>query len=102
MSNEWIPIKHNWNDDTVIDVYIPVQDFSSALRAMMAVRNVNMVELAEQIEVSATSVYNWRIGKRFPNKMNIEKLCNALLIDDNIMELLIEQQKSCDTTTSNQ
>lgn len=101
MSNLWIPTKHNWDNDT-IDVYIPVHDFSSALRAMMAVRNVNMVELAEQIEVSATSVYLWRIGKRFPNKMNIEKLCNVLSIDDNIMELLIEQQKSCDTTTSNQ
>lgn len=65
------------NDNTVIDVYIPVQDFSSALRAMMAIRNINIPVLAEQIGVSVTSVYNWRIGKRLPNKMHIEQLCNV-------------------------
>lgn len=90
------------NDNTVIDVYIPVQDFSSALRAMMAIRNINIPVLAERIGVSVTSVYNWRIGKRLPNKMHIEQLCNVLSMDENIVSLLIERQKSRDITTSNQ
>ena len=84
--------------NTVIDVYIPVKDFSSALRAMMAIHNINIPVLAEQIGVSVTSVYNWRIGRRLPNKMHIEQLCDVLSMDEYVVELLLEQQKSRDTT----
>lgn len=77
----------------VADVYIPVQDFSSALRAMMAINDLTDDNLGEQIGVNRMTVLNWRKGHQIPSEKNLKKLCEILGIDENVVKMLIEREK---------
>lgn len=84
---------HNWINPTVADVYIPVTNFSSALRAMIAIKKITVNEISKQIGVHESAVRHWCCGRRFPRKETLTKLCDFLSIDESIAQMLIEQEK---------
>lgn len=77
----------------VVDVYIPVQDFSSALCAMMAIQNLTNEKLGQQLGVHRETVRHWTTGMQSPRDENLNKLCELLGIDENIAKMLIEREK---------
>lgn len=87
------PRIHNWNDPTIVDIYIPVVNFSSALRAMMAINDLTDDNLGEQIGVNRMTVSNWRKGHQIPSGKNLTKLCEFLEMDEDIVKILIAQEK---------
>ncbi len=78
----------------VADVYIPVKDFSSALRAMMAIQNLTNEKLGQQLGVHRETVRHWTIGTQSPRDENLNKLCELLGIDENVAKMLIEREKN--------
>lgn len=74
-------------------VFIPVQDFSSALRAMISIEKIPVKEISKQLGVHESAVRHWCYGRRFPRKETLTKLCDFLSIDEGIAQMLIEQEK---------
>lgn len=87
------PRIHNWNDPTIVDIYIPVENFSSALRAMIAIKQLSSEEVGNRIGVAHSTVRFWCVGRMFPRKENLTKLCEFLEMDEDIVKILIEQEK---------
>ena len=84
---------HNWYDPTVVDVYIPVKDFSSGLRAVMAIKQLTNEQLGKQLGVHRETVRHWATGNQIPNDKNLKKLCEFLSIDEDVAKMLIKQEE---------
>lgn len=87
---------HYWNDPTVVDFYIPVTKFSSALRAMMAIKQLTNERLGKRLGVHRETVRHWVTGNQIPSGDNLKKLCEFLSIDEGVAKMLIKQEEeSC-------
>ena len=84
---------HYWDDPTVVDFYIPVKDFSSALRAMMAIKQLTNEQLGKQLGLNRETIRHWALGLQKPRGNNLKKLCEFLSIDEDAAKMLIKQEE---------
>jgi len=61
------------------------------IRDLREARGLTQKELAQQVGVSALSVYNWEGGRKVPGGLHLFKLANVLGVAAGDIELLSEQ-----------
>lgn len=67
-------------------------NFASNLQRLRKLRNISMIELADEIHVSQSTISDWENGKKMPRSGSIQKLADYFEVDKT--DLLVSQNSS--------